>query len=96
MSYKIRKLQKLWVSLGSSLGILHFFFLIARSCHVWLNSLVNSDFVYEKWYYFQSAAFILCEITNYFVSNDTSYSVRIHTVCMLLELETNLSCIDKC
>lgn len=52
--------------------------------------------MYEKWYYFQSAAFILREITNYFVSNDTSYSVRIHTVCMLLELETNLSCIDKC
>ena len=93
MSYKIRKLQKLWVSLGSSLGILHFFF---DSKIVWLNSLVNSDFVYEKWYYFQSAAFILREITNYFVSNDTSYSVRIHTVCMLLELETNLSCIDKC
>ena len=46
--------------------------------------------MYEKWYYFQSAAFILREITNYFVSNDTSYSVRIHTVCMLLELETNL------
>ena len=52
---------------------------------------MNSDFVYEKWYYFQSAAFILREITNYFVSNDTSYSFRIHTVCMLLELETSVT-----